>query len=176
MSLKLNSIGFPNSRAAKRLGRGIGSGKGKTCGRGTKGQKARSGVSIRFFEGGQTSLVRRLPKIGYHSMHPKAEIITLSEILCLLGLTPAANSVIDKNLLISRGHKISLKNKVKLIRGRSDVAKDFKGCKFALDSYSASIMADLASAGAEVEALKSKAAFKGREKAQQTKQQPSGRL
>lgn len=52
---------------SKRLGRGIGSGKGKTCGRGGKGQTARSGVSINGFEGGQMPLHRRLPKRGFRS-------------------------------------------------------------------------------------------------------------
>lgn len=50
---------------SKRLGRGIGSGKGKTCGRGGKGQTARSGVAINGFEGGQTPLHRRIPKRGF---------------------------------------------------------------------------------------------------------------
>ena len=53
------------------VGRGIGSGKGKTCGRGVKGQKARTGVSIRGFEGGQMPLHRRLPKRGFKTMFPK---------------------------------------------------------------------------------------------------------
>ena len=50
-----------------RVGRGIGSGKGKTCGRGVKGQKSRSGVAIKSFEGGQMPLYRRLPKRGFSS-------------------------------------------------------------------------------------------------------------
>jgi large subunit ribosomal protein L15 len=49
-----------------RVGRGIGSGKGKTCGRGVKGQKSRSGVAIKSFEGGQMPLFRRLPKRGFN--------------------------------------------------------------------------------------------------------------
>ena len=65
--MKLNGIsdneGATSSR--KRLGRGIGSGKGKTGGRGVKGQKARSGVAINGFEGGQMPLYRRLPKRGF---------------------------------------------------------------------------------------------------------------
>ena len=52
-------------RPKKRLGRGIGSGKGKTSGRGVKGQKSRSGVAIKSFEGGQMPLYRRLPKRGF---------------------------------------------------------------------------------------------------------------
>jgi len=53
------------------VGRGIGSGKGKTCGRGVEGQKARSGVSIRGFEGGQMPLHRRMPKRGFKALFPK---------------------------------------------------------------------------------------------------------
>ncbi|MCR3754670.1 MAG: 50S ribosomal subunit protein L15 [Candidatus Westeberhardia cardiocondylae] len=57
-----------SKRYSRRLGRGIGSGRGKTCGRGHKGQKSRSGVSVRRnFEGGQSSLYRRLPKFGFVS-------------------------------------------------------------------------------------------------------------
>ena len=55
----------------KRLGRGIGSGLGKTSGRGTKGQKARSGVAIKGFEGGQMPLHRRLPKRGFNNIFAK---------------------------------------------------------------------------------------------------------
>ena len=54
-------------RSRKRIGRGIGSGKGKTSGRGHKGQKSRSGVSLRGFEGGQMPLHRRLPKRGFRN-------------------------------------------------------------------------------------------------------------
>jgi large subunit ribosomal protein L15 len=62
----------PNPGATKgriRVGRGIGSGKGKTCGRGYKGQKSRTGVSINGFEGGQMPLHRRLPKRGFKSLN-----------------------------------------------------------------------------------------------------------
>ena len=52
-----------------RVGRGIGSGKGKTSGRGIKGQKSRSGVAIKSFEGGQMPLYRRLPKRGFNTIH-----------------------------------------------------------------------------------------------------------
>ena len=56
---------------SKRLGRGIGSGKGKTSGKGVKGQKAREGVALNGFEGGQLPLYRRLPKRGFHNMFRK---------------------------------------------------------------------------------------------------------
>ncbi len=55
-------------RKFKRLGRGIGSGKGKTSGKGVKGQKAREGVSLNGFEGGQLPIYRRLPKRGFHNL------------------------------------------------------------------------------------------------------------
>jgi large subunit ribosomal protein L15 len=62
----------PGSRkAGRRVGRGIGSGKGKTAGRGVKGQKARSGVAIKGFEGGQMPLHRRLPKRGFVNIFRK---------------------------------------------------------------------------------------------------------
>ena len=69
--MKLNSLNLKTvkaKKAKKRLGRGIGSGKGKTSGRGIKGQKSRSGVAIKSFEGGQMPLYRRLPKRGFNSI------------------------------------------------------------------------------------------------------------
>jgi large subunit ribosomal protein L15 len=63
----------PGSRLKfKRLGRGIGSGKGKTSGKGVKGQKAREGVSLNGFEGGQLPIYRRLPKRGFHNLFRKS--------------------------------------------------------------------------------------------------------
>ena len=62
----LNTINARKKKARKRLGRGIGSTKGKTSGRGHKGQKSRSGVAIKSFEGGQMPLYRRLPKRGFN--------------------------------------------------------------------------------------------------------------
>jgi large subunit ribosomal protein L15 len=56
---------------SKRLGRGIGSGKGKTSGKGVKGQKARAGVALNGFEGGQLPIYRRLPKRGFHNLFRK---------------------------------------------------------------------------------------------------------
>ena len=65
----------------KRVGRGIGSGKGKTSGRGVKGQKSRSGVAIKSFEGGQMPLYRRLPKRGFNPIKKeKIAIINLNQL------------------------------------------------------------------------------------------------
>lgn len=72
--MKLNELrDNPGSRLkSKRLGRGIGSGKGKTSGKGVKGQKAREGVALNGFEGGQLPIYRRLPKRGFHNLFRKA--------------------------------------------------------------------------------------------------------
>ena len=71
--MKLNEL-KDNEGATKsriRVGRGIGSGKGKTCGRGQKGQKSRSGVAVHGFEGGQIPLYRKLPKRGFNNRFAK---------------------------------------------------------------------------------------------------------
>lgn len=76
--MKLNNLVKTNLKKI-RPGRGIGSGKGKTGGRGIKGQKSRSGVAIKAFEGGQTPLYRRLPKRGFTSLVKKnIAVINLS--------------------------------------------------------------------------------------------------
>ena len=70
--MQLNTLNLNKKKTKKkRLGRGIGSSKGKTCGRGHKGQKSRSGVAIKSFEGGQMPLYRRLPKRGFKSINKK---------------------------------------------------------------------------------------------------------
>ena len=66
------------NKSKTRIGRGIGSGKGKTSGRGVKGQKSRSGVAIKSFEGGQMPLYRRLPKRGFNSLNKKNDIAILN--------------------------------------------------------------------------------------------------
>ena len=72
----------PGARKLRtRVGRGIGSGKGKTSGRGMNGQKSRSGVSLKGFEGGQMPLYRRLPKRGFHNKFRKHfEIVNLDSL------------------------------------------------------------------------------------------------
>ena len=71
--MKLNQLSASpgSTKTKRRVGRGIGSGKGKTAGRGHKGQKARSGVSIKGFEGGQMPFYRRLPKRGFTNIFKK---------------------------------------------------------------------------------------------------------
>ena len=86
--MKLNTLSLKKTKTKKRLGRGIGSTKGKTCGRGHKGQKSRSGVAIKSFEGGQMPLYRRLPKRGFKSFNNQVKksvaIINLSKMQKIL--------------------------------------------------------------------------------------------
>ena len=78
----LNNLQKLGKRNAKRLGRGLSSGKGRTCSRGTKGQKSRSGHNIpRRFEGGQVALIQRLPKVrGFKSRKVKPTLVKYSVI------------------------------------------------------------------------------------------------
>ena len=106
-----------------RVGRGIGSGKGKTSGRGVKGQKSRSGVAIKSFEGGQMPLYRRLPKRGFNPIKSKNKlaIINLSKIQSLIDMKKITkDSKIDLKFLIS--NKIIKKNVKKFkILGAGDL-------------------------------------------------------
>jgi large subunit ribosomal protein L15 len=78
--MQLNNL-IKNNKKKIRVGRGIGSGKGKTSSRGHKGQKSRSGVAIKSFEGGQMPLYRRLPKRGFKTLSKKnIAILNLSRI------------------------------------------------------------------------------------------------
>jgi len=78
--MQLNSL-VKNNKKKIRVGRGIGSGKGKTSARGHKGQKSRSGVAIKSFEGGQMPLYRRLPKRGFKTLNKNVTaILNLSKI------------------------------------------------------------------------------------------------
>ncbi|MEJ2212845.1 MAG: 50S ribosomal protein L15 [Gammaproteobacteria bacterium] len=112
--------------AAKRVGRGIGSGLGKTCGRGHKGQKSRSGGgSIIGFEGGQMPLQRRLPKVGFNSAKAKVTAeVTLSE------LEKVAADVVDMNALYDADILPRTKTRAKVIlSGEINKAVTVKGIK-----------------------------------------------
>ena len=85
--MQLNSL-VKNNKKKIRVGRGIGSGKGKTSSRGHKGQKSRSGVAIKSFEGGQMPLYRRLPKRGFKSLNKNdIAILNLSKIQSIIEKT-----------------------------------------------------------------------------------------
>ncbi len=92
-----------------RVGRGIGSGKGKTSGRGVKGQKSRSGVAIKSFEGGQMPLYRRLPKRGFNPLQKESiAILNLDKIQFFINKkTINTNDVLNSSIL----KKLNLINK-----------------------------------------------------------------
>jgi len=98
-----------------RVGRGIGSGKGKTSGRGVKGQKSRSGVSIKSFEGGQMPLYRRLPKRGFNPIEKK--------IVAILNLDKIQSFIDKKSVKTSEILNSNLLKKLKLINKRSSKLK-----------------------------------------------------
>ena len=120
--MSLNKL-FKTNKKKIRVGRGIGSGKGKTCGRGHKGQKSRSGVAIKSYEGGQMPLYRRLPKRGFNPIkkNEKIAIINLSKIQSLIDKKIISSSTkIDLNFLIT--NKIVKKNVTKFkILGNGDI-------------------------------------------------------
>ena len=100
-----------------RVGRGIGSGKGKTSGRGVKGQKSRSGVAIKSFEGGQMPLYRRLPKRGFNPLKKeKIAIINLDKIQNLIE-TKKINKDTEINIDLFKKTKIISKpyHKIKIL-------------------------------------------------------------
>jgi large subunit ribosomal protein L15 len=132
--------------SAKRLGRGIGSGLGKTSGKGHKGQWARSGGGVRVgFEGGQMPLTRRLPKRGFNNNFRKVySIVNLSALNNF-----EAGSVVDKALLLEKGLIKDIKNDAGLKvlgNGEINVALTVKAAKF-----SASAKEAIEKAGGKVE-------------------------
>ena len=113
-----------SKKNAKRVGRGIGCGNGKTCGRGHKGQKSRSGGFHKVgFEGGQMPLQRRLPKVGFNSRSAKHSAeVRLSEIARIEA------DVVDLPALIAANMVPSITLKAKVIdSGEITVAKQLKG-------------------------------------------------
>ena len=105
-----------------RVGRGIGSGKGKTSGRGVKGQKSRSGVAIKSFEGGQMPLYRRLPKRGFNTINKnKTGALNLKTIQSFIETKKIkANDKIDLALLKKLNIVKKKYNKLKLL-GSGDI-------------------------------------------------------
>ena len=103
------------NKSKMRVGRGIGSGKGKTSGRGVKGQKSRSGVAIKAFEGGQMPLYRRLPKRGFNPISKVSiAIINLEKIQFFIN---------EKKISSSDTINIDLLKKLKLINKNSQKLK-----------------------------------------------------
>ena len=108
--MELNNLIKTNKKKI-RVGRGIGSGKGKTSSRGHKGQKSRSGVSIKSFEGGQMPLYRRLPKRGFNPIGKKN--------IAILNLDKIQSYIDKKNIKTSDTINTDLLKKLKLINKNS---------------------------------------------------------
>ena len=104
--IKLNNR-IKINKSKLRVGRGIGSGKGKTSGRGVKGQKSRSGVAIKSFEGGQMPLYRRLPKRGFNPINKKT--------IAILNLDKIQSYIDKKNIKTTDTLNSNLLKKLKLI-------------------------------------------------------------
>jgi len=160
--MKLHQLaGRPGARKTrKRIGRGIGSGKGKTGGRGGKGQTARSGVRIKGFEGGQMPLHRRLPKRGFKNtmFALKLTEVNLGRIQAAIeaGRLDAAGKI-DAAALIKAGLLRRAKDGVRLL-GAGEIK-----AKVALSVYGASksAVAAVEKAGGTVEILAPKAEASG---------------
>ena len=105
------------TRNRKRLGRGIGSGTGKTSGKGHKGQKSRSGVSIKGFEGGQMPIHRRLPKRGFTNINRKPFVVlNFSRIENLINENKIdPKKIINSQTLLDLGVVKNLKSRIKLL-------------------------------------------------------------
>ncbi len=150
--MKLNELSnnFGAKKNKKRLGRGIGSGKGKTCGRGVKGQKSRSGVAIKGFEGGQMPMIKRLPKRGFNCPNSKKyNIVNISAIESLiLGNRLSRTEIITKEQLVEVG---LIKNPNVLVKLLSVSSDEFNiPLSFQLDAYSLSAKKVIEQAGGQI--------------------------
>ena len=173
--MKLNDIrDNPGSRKGRiRVGRGIGSGKGKTGGRGQKGQKSRSGVAVKGFEGGQMPLHMRLPKRGFNNPFAKdyAEV-NLGQVQKLIDAKKLdAKSVVDHEALQAAGVARGGKDGVRLLGKGEFTAK----LSFKVAGASKGALAAVEKAGGSVEVIVARdpaalaAAKKGSAKAAKTK-------
>jgi len=124
--MELNSL-VKNNKKKIRVGRGIGSGKGKTSSRGHKGQKSRSGVAIKSFEGGQMPLYRRLPKRGFKSLYKdNTAILNLSKLQKMLDHTKNdLKSGIDLKVLKEKNLINKKYSKLKIL-GTGEIKKNIE--------------------------------------------------
>jgi len=156
--MKLNELhDNPGARKARtRVGRGIGSGKGKTGGRGVKGQTSRTGVSINGFEGGQMPLHRRIPKRGFtNHMRMDYVAVNLGDVQKAIDAKKLdADAVIDAEALVKSGVLRRSRDGVRLL-AKGDFAA--KKLRFSVVGASAAAIAAVEKAGGTVELLKAKA-------------------
>jgi len=146
--MKLHELSPPsNSRkASRRLGRGVGTGRGKTAGRGTKGYNSRSGGGVRpGYEGGQMPIQRRLPKRGFTNIfRKKIAVINIRDLL-----TFKSGSLVDETALVKAGLIKGKKDGIKLLgQGEISVALNIK-----LNNVSTKAREKIEGAGGSVEVV-----------------------
>lgn len=136
-----------------RVGRGIGSGKGKTSGRGVKGQKSRSGVAIKGFEGGQMPLHRRLPKRGFTNIFRLSYVeVTLARIQRAIDAGTLKAGKIDEATLVESGVVRRARDGIRLVATGELKAK----VEITVSGASAGAVAAVEKAGGSVTVLKAK--------------------
>ena len=156
--MKLNTLVKTNFSKI-RVGRGIGSGKGKTSGRGVKGQKSRSGVAIKSFEGGQMPLYRRLPKRGFKPITKKnIAIINISDIESFIkNKKIKAQDEINIQILTEKKLINKKYNKLKIL-GNGEIKDKLK---IKTDFISKSAKSKIETAGGVITLLKEKSSQNG---------------
>jgi large subunit ribosomal protein L15 len=144
--MKYHELTVANHRTGKRVGRGIASGKGKTAGRGTKGQGARTGSKRRpGFAGGQNPLMQQLPKLpGFKNHQPKAMVVYTGE------LEQFAGKTVDAELLADHGLVAHAFGTIKVIIGRGDLKSSVT---VRLQAASATAVALIQQAGGSFESI-----------------------
>jgi large subunit ribosomal protein L15 len=149
--MKLNELSDRDgaTKARKRVGRGIGSGSGKTGGRGVKGQKSRSGVSVNGFEGGQMPLYRRLPTRGFKNIFAKDfNEVQLGRIQAAVEAKKLdASATITVEALVAAGIVRRARDGVRLIRGGGELTSKLA---FDVAGASAPAVAEVEKAGGSV--------------------------
>jgi large subunit ribosomal protein L15 len=150
--MRLNELADNQGSTKKRtrIGRGIGSGKGKTGGRGVKGQKSRSGVSVNGFRGEQTNLIQQMPKRGFNNPFAKKfNAVRLDRVQTAIDSGRLdAKGVVDVKALVAAGVIRRAKDGVRLIAGGEFTAK---AVTFKVDHASKGALAAVEAAGGKVE-------------------------
>ncbi|MGD0900191.1 MAG: 50S ribosomal protein L15 [Thermoguttaceae bacterium] len=151
MNLNQVNRGVQRNKLGKRLGRGIGSGQGKTAGRGHKGQKSRAGYkALPVFEGGQMPLVRRVPKRGFHNRFAlSVAIVNVGQLEERFQAGEEVNPVVLKRRGIVKGQYDVLK-----VLGNGELTK---GLKIAAHQFSAAAREKVEKAGGQMVVLPGKA-------------------
>ncbi|MEM7047150.1 MAG: 50S ribosomal protein L15 [Pseudomonadota bacterium] len=148
--MKLNELSKSPGARRKRVGRGQGSGVGKTCGRGMKGQKSRTGVAIKGFEGGQMPLYRRLPKRGFNNKRfaTTYQVLNLGRVSQAIeqGRLPAKGTI-DHTALVAAG-LVRAKGPAVRLLGKGDF--DHKGMTFVVAGASAGAIKRIEDLGGKI--------------------------